>query len=71
MDFESILNLLKFKKRTKEEITAPIKFLKEKYKEIGKKLTEEATVNWVMGELHNQAIGNMDLKELYEIVKTA
>ncbi len=69
MDFDSILNLLKFKKRSKEEITAPIRFLKEKYKEIGKKLTDEATVKWVMGELHNQAIGNMNLKELYEIVK--
>ncbi len=69
MDFESILNILNFRKRTKEEITAPIKFLKEKYKEFGKRQTPEAINNWVMGELHNQAIGNMDLKELYEIVK--
>ena len=71
MDFDSILNLMKFRKRTEEEITAPIKFLKEKFKEIGKNLTEDATVNWVMGELHNQAIGNMDLKKLYEIVKNS
>ena len=70
LDFESILNLMKFRKRTEEEITAPIKFLKEKYKEIAKNLTEEATVKWVMGELHNQAIGNMDLKKLYQIVKS-
>ena len=70
MDFDSILNLLKFKKRSKEEIIAPIKFLKEKFKEIGKNVTEQTTINWVMGELHNQAIGNMDLKDLYKIVKT-
>ncbi|PLX13525.1 MAG: Glu-tRNA(Gln) amidotransferase GatDE subunit E [Marinilabiliales bacterium] len=64
MEFESVLTSLKFKKRNKEELTAPIGFLKEKFKETGKKKTKENEINWVMGELRKQAVGNLDLKDL-------
>ena len=64
MDFDSVLASFRFKKRSKEELLAPIGFLKEKYKEIGKKKTNTAEIDWVMGQLRKQAVGNMNLNVL-------
>ncbi|MBE9469083.1 MAG: Glu-tRNA(Gln) amidotransferase subunit GatE [Bacteroidetes bacterium] len=64
MDFESVLTNLHFKRRTKEELLAPADYLIEKFKEIKKSRNDNVTVNWVMGQIHNQAIGNISLKEL-------
>jgi len=68
MQLTSVLEDVKFKKRTKEELTAPIGFLLEKFKEIGTNKPKDARVNWVMGELRKQALGNIDLKELRKII---
>ena len=64
MELESVLTSINFKKRSKEQLLAPISFLKEKYKEIGINKSKETEVNWVMGELRKQAIGNICLKDL-------
>ncbi len=66
MDFNSVLTSLNFKKRTKEELVAPVDYLLEKFREIKvcKNGSREATINWVMGQLNRQAMGNMDLKDL-------
>ena len=64
MDFHSILNTIKFKRRKKEELLAPIGFLKDKYKEIGKNKSSEAESSWVMGQIRRQAVGNLPLKDL-------
>lgn len=64
MDFESILEEVKYKKHDKTEILAPIDFLREKYKEIGRKQDLESENNWIMGELRQRAIGNMSFAEL-------
>jgi len=70
MDFVSLLSIIKYKKRNKEELIAPISFLKEKYKEIGKKKNKKAETDWVMGEIRKQALGNIDLVKLRkEIMK--
>jgi glutamyl-tRNA(Gln) amidotransferase subunit E len=68
MDFESILTTIRFKKKKKEEVIAPIRFLKEKYKEVGRNKLPEEEANWVMGEMRKQAEGNMPLNELKKIV---
>ena len=68
MQLTSVLDDIKFKKRTKEELIAPIEFLLEKFKEIGKNKSKDAKVNWVMGELRKQALGNINLKELRKSV---
>ena len=68
MQLTSVLEDVKFKKRTKEELTAPIGFLLEKFKEIGTNKPKDAKVNWVMGELRKQALGNIDLKELRKTI---
>lgn len=64
MEFESVLTSIKFRKRKKEEVVAPVGFLVDKFREIGRNKTPENEINWVMGELRKQAIGNMSLSEL-------
>lgn len=64
MDYDSVLEIMKFKKRSVEQILAPIGFLKEKYKEIGVKKDSKSETDWVMGQLRKQALGNMNLNEL-------
>ncbi len=66
MQFESVLTSLKFKKRTKEELYAPIDFLISKFKEINKKDNEDNMPKWVMGQMQSMALGNIELKELYD-----
>jgi glutamyl-tRNA(Gln) amidotransferase subunit E len=66
MDFGSVLTSLGFKRKSKEELMAPIEYLNEKFREIkvSKNDTSRTTVSWVMGQLHKQALGNMNLGEL-------
>ncbi len=68
MQLTSVLEDVKFKKRTKDELIAPVGFLLEKFKVINKNKHEDAIINWVMGELRKQAIGNIDLKELRKTI---
>ncbi len=68
IEFESVLIILKFKKRTKDDILAPVKFLKERFKEVSKNKGENEKTNWVIGQLRKQAIGNIDLKELINYI---
>jgi glutamyl-tRNA(Gln) amidotransferase subunit E len=66
MDFNSVLTSINFKKRNVDELTAPVDYLIEKFKEIRvtKDNNPKIVVNWVMGQLNRQALGNADLKEL-------
>ncbi len=64
MEFASVLTSIKFRKRTKIDLLAPIDFLIEKFREINKKNKDPLISDWIMGEIHSQAIGNVDLKDL-------
>ena len=71
MDFTSILNEMNFKRRSKKEIISNIIVLNEKFR-YGKekhRIEEKERVNWVMGQLRKQAIGNLSLVELSEEVQ--
>ncbi len=68
MEFQSVLNLIKFKKRSKDELFAPIEFLIEKFKEINKKNNNDDLPKWVMGQMHSMALGNIKMDELYKEV---
>ncbi len=68
MEFESVLSSIKFKKRKKEELFAPIEFLIEKFREINKKSHENDMPKWVMGQMHSMAIGNIELSILFDEV---
>jgi glutamyl-tRNA(Gln) amidotransferase subunit E len=64
MDFASMLISLKFKKRSLAELIAPIDFLEEKFKDLRPSENSDNTAHWIMGQLHRQAIGNIELREL-------
>ncbi len=69
MQFESILNSIKFKRRSYAELVAPIDFLIDKFLEINTKDNNDDIVKWVMGQLHTMAVGNIKLSELYNEVE--
>lgn len=64
MRHESILTTLNFKKRSLEDIIAPVNFLYDKFMEEHKSEGESAPVNWLMGQMRKQAAGNVALSEL-------
>lgn len=69
MDFQSVLTSLKFKKRSKETLLAPVQFLAEKFRETRLKAENGTIRNWLMGQIRNQAVGNVSLAELSSMVK--
>jgi glutamyl-tRNA(Gln) amidotransferase subunit E len=68
MDCESILTSLKFKKTPKEEIISAIPYLKKKFNEIRVSKNDNVELHWVMGQLRKNALGNIDLKELADML---
>lgn len=71
MDFESVLEIINYKKVSAENIYAHILFLKEKFAETANNKTAENEVNWIMGELKGVAVGNVDLSDLATRIKEA
>ena len=69
MDFESILETIKFKRMPKHIIVDSISFLKMKFGKIRMSQEKVAETNWIMGELRPMAIGNMSMKELREEIE--
>ena len=68
MDFDSVLASINFKKISKKEIVEVIPFLRKKFNSIRVSKKEGVDVKWIMGELHKNALGNINLKELKEEV---
>ncbi len=64
MLFSSVLTSINFKHRSLDELTAPIKILYRKFQEIRHSKKEEAAVNWLMGQVHKLALGNVPMKEM-------
>ncbi len=71
LEFESVLNTLKFKKTPKEEILSKIKFLKGIYEKTGRSKQKDHAINWIMGELRPTAVGNINMTELRQEVEKA
>ncbi|MBN2615793.1 MAG: Glu-tRNA(Gln) amidotransferase subunit GatE [Bacteroidales bacterium] len=64
MDFDSILSGLKFKKMKAEAIVDKVPVLLEKFNQSKTGSEPGDRTNWVMGQLRNMALGNMDLTVL-------
>ncbi len=64
MRYESILTTLNFKKRSMDELIAPLDFLYEKFLNGKESADHNKAVNWLMGQLKKQAIGNVNLSGL-------
>jgi glutamyl-tRNA(Gln) amidotransferase subunit E len=69
MDFASILTSLKFKKRSQDELLAPVSFLIGKFREIRKSDNSSVTLNWLMGQIQKQALGNISLSEYSSLIQ--
>ncbi len=69
MDFASVLNEMNFKRISKEEILPKIAVLNHKFKMGKDKIIDKDRINWVMGQLRPQAVGNIGLTELSKEVK--
>jgi len=69
MDFESVLASIGFKRIPKEEILSHLPFLKNKFAETAKSNNTTNLINWIMGELREEALGNISLKELAKHIK--
>lgn len=69
MDFESILTNIEFKRMAPEEIIGKISFLSDKFDQIKRKDGKDHKVNWLMGQLRKEAIGNMKLTNLLKEIQ--
>lgn len=64
MDFDSILTSINYKKYSKNDLLSKLPVLFEKFKEGKAEISESKMKNWVMGQIRNLTIGNVDLSEL-------
>lgn len=69
MQFDSVLETMKFKKVKEETIFGQIAFLKEKFDQTAIVPSQQNECNWVMGQLRNIAIGNISLTKLRDEVR--
>lgn len=70
MEFGSVLTSIGYRKKSTEELLAPIDFLFEKFKQIRHSKLEAAAIDWLMGQVQKQAAGNIDMAELSELIRT-
>jgi glutamyl-tRNA(Gln) amidotransferase subunit E len=69
MDFQSVLTTINFKKLNREEIMAPLSFLKEKFHKIKTSKDPNAEMRWIVGNIRKLALGNMPMREVRERVE--
>ena len=70
IDFPSILESIKFRKITSEDLLAKVPFLKVKFAEIRKSEDPAKENEWIMGQLRMMAIGNIKLTELSHLIES-
>ena len=68
LDFESLLTILKFKKKEVIDIKDRIKVLHDKFEPQRKTTTEADKINCIMGQLRSFSEGNLNLAELSEMI---
>lgn len=68
MDFQSILHSLKFQPKSKDEIISAAQLLKTKFLP-KKEKKKNLRINWIMGNIRPQAIGNIELNEAYKLIE--
>ncbi len=69
MDFDSILTSIGFKTKSKDEITQKIPFLSNKFDDIRRRDGQARKINWIMGQLRKQAVGNMKFTDLLKDIR--
>lgn len=69
MEFGSVLISIDYKKHSLNELLAPIDFLLGKFRQIRYSENKKAASDWIMGQLHRQALGNVELSHLKELIE--
>jgi glutamyl-tRNA(Gln) amidotransferase subunit E len=69
MDFESVLDILKFKKNSEEQIFAKISCLTAIADQTGVSTDRKTRIRWIMGQLHKTALGNVSMARLKTVVE--
>jgi glutamyl-tRNA(Gln) amidotransferase subunit E len=64
MEFGSVLSSVGYKKYSMNELLAPIDFLYGKFRQIRITDNEKAAIDWLMGQMHRPALGNVSLTDL-------
>jgi glutamyl-tRNA(Gln) amidotransferase subunit E len=64
MEFGSVLTSIDYKKHSMNELLAPVDFLFGKFRQIRYSENEKGAIDWMMGQLHRQALGNVELTQL-------
>lgn len=68
MDFQSILHSLKFQPKSKNDIINAAQLLKTKFTP-KKEKKKSLKINWIMGNIRPHALGNVELKEVFELIE--
>lgn len=68
MDFESVLESIKFSRVPPDEVRAKLPFLVGKYRQVRTSKDENAGIRWIMGQIRPIALGNASLSELSLII---
>lgn len=68
LDFQSVLEILKFKPHSSKDLLSKVPFLKSKFAEIKKSKNADVEKHWIMGQLRYAATGNVNLNELSKII---
>lgn len=71
IEFESALTLMKFKRVASDDIIGKLPVLGEKFKARKGKEDTKHKLNWMMGQMRKTAIGNVNLTELANLIKTS
>ncbi len=71
MDFDSVLESLKFKKTDKEHIFSRIPLLITKFRETAINSNPDNEHNWIMGQLRKLSTGNIKLHDLSNKIREA
>lgn len=69
MEFESVLNSLKYEKYTKEVVMKNVSSLQSMFPKINTSKNPLAAEKWIMGNLRPIALGNISLRELNKFVQ--
>jgi glutamyl-tRNA(Gln) amidotransferase subunit E len=65
VDFRSVLDMIGYTPRTRQEILSRISALKQKFWSLNHSKSPGADERWIMGQLRTAALGNMPLNELH------
>jgi glutamyl-tRNA(Gln) amidotransferase subunit E len=69
IDFEQMLAKIHYKPMKKEEILKQLPRLHRKFEQVRHSASANGRTDWIMGQLHHNAIGNIPLSDLRQEIE--